>query len=156
MIEQLEKINQYNPASLSYIQGPSGGNGGTNFDDSQIASTSGEIIGLWFQWSDNAIRKITTNFSSNVVSHGVDTGTGDKIILQSDQIISVIVYTSNFDTGRVAGVSIQTKNGQSKTFGKATNIKSTFAVPDGYKVIAFCGRAGLDIDALGVVYGKKS
>jgi len=92
-----------------------------------------------------------------VVSHGVDIGTGDRLdIRKGDEISLVIVYTSNFDTGRVAGVYIQTKNGESKTFGNTTAIKSTFAVPDGYKVIAFCGRAGSDIDALGVVYGEKS
>lgn len=149
---------------INYVQGPSGGNHGSDFNDDEEATSSSVISRLSFRWNNDTMRYIKTIFtlsSGKKVerTHGDDSGEHTLDIDTEDgkmEIVKVTVYTHDYSSGRVAGIKIETSKSSTHMAGKETNTINNFATPEGYKVIAFCGRAGLEIDALGVVYGKQT
>lgn len=142
-----------------------GGTTGTAFNDYQGASSGVPCSGIdWLQiyWDSNTLRGATVSYQrGGVVSHGSTSISGletDTISLaDNEEITSVVLYASDFLSGRVGGMMINTSLGQSVPFGNTTNgLQTALTIPTGATVQALCGQSGADLDALGFVVTQST
>lgn len=138
-----------------WYQGPSGGRGGVPFDFWKASNENRDIEGVHVIVANGVIRCITleyrggSTYSSSpgcVLRRGEREGTfflhgGEYLIgiagRHGDLIDSIRIYTSLRDF-RYGG------SGGSADFG--------YTAPSGQKIVAFFGRAGDSLDAIGVMY----
>ncbi len=140
--------------------GPSGGLGGQAFDAhpptrrgpwkiNTLQGRSGSRINqLELIWKDDA------GETQSSQEYGGDGGDPWTFNIQSDDYLTEIKgFIGDHNSVRVFSLQFVTRNGvESEVFGKATSSSKPFSYqcPDGYQIVGIFGRAGAEIDALGV------
>ncbi|MDN0200597.1 jacalin-like lectin [Streptomyces sp. S.PNR 29] len=89
-----------------------------------------------------------------VLSHGGTGGTATSLTLASGEHLTSVQLTQGQKDGRtrIFSAAFTTDKGRSLSSGTATSDAKTFTAPSGWQIVGFTGRAGEEIDKLGVLY----
>lgn len=135
--------------------GPSGGSGGAVFTDDLI-DTSEKIKSVRVRVTPGiatigSVQLIVENGTSTraLNEHGGAIGTVEEFFLDDDEFITEI-------KGRyglvVDSIEFETSKQLSHRFGgNGGNADYVYQAPDGFEIVGFHGKAGVAVDALGVI-----
>ncbi|MFF9061242.1 jacalin-like lectin [Streptomyces sp. NPDC014882] len=89
-----------------------------------------------------------------VLTHGGTGGTAVSLTLAAGEHLTSVELTRGQKDGRtrVFSASFTTDKGRTLSAGTATADARTFTAPPGRQIVGFTGRAGTEVDKLGVVY----
>ena len=140
------------PADTFSLLGPSGGEGGIDFSDTQVAGF--KLVEVRIR-SGNLIDAIQTvykdasgkQFMSKM--HGGGGGTQRVFKLSSGERIT---HISGKYGAFIDSLQIRTSNGRSERFGgNGGSVEYTYSAPPGKTIYGFFGRCGKYVDAIGVI-----
>jgi hypothetical protein len=88
------------------------------------------------------------------LSAGGTGGTLKTLTLDSDEYVNqVILYKNNYNNGqRIFYAEFKTNKGRSLSGGKKSGSSITLNAPQGYYLAGFFGRAGANVDKLGIIW----
>lgn len=88
------------------------------------------------------------------MSAGGTGGTLKTLTLDSDEYVNqVILYKNNYNNGqRIFYAEFKTNKGRSLSGGKKSGSSITLNAPQGYYLAGFFGRAGANVDKLGIIW----
>lgn len=86
--------------------------------------------------------------------HGGGGGTASSLVLAPGEHVRSVSATTVQVSGRtrIGGLTITTSTGRTLTGGRPSGTATTWTAPDGWQVAGFHGRAGSEVDKLGVVF----
>ncbi|MEU0004386.1 jacalin-like lectin [Streptomyces sp. NPDC006314] len=89
-----------------------------------------------------------------VLAHGGTGGTATSLTLASGEHLTSVKLTRGRKDGRtrIFSAAFTTDRGRTLSAGTATTDSTTFTAPSGRQIVGFTGRAGDEIDKLGVLY----
>ncbi|MFE9674802.1 jacalin-like lectin [Streptomyces sp. NPDC006259] len=95
-----------------------------------------------------------THDGGTTLTHGGTGGTATTLTLAAGEHLTSAVLTQGQKDGRtrVFSASFTTDRGRTLATGTATADTRTFTAPSGWQIVGFTGRAGSEVDKLGVVY----
>ncbi|WP_432118066.1 jacalin-like lectin [Streptomyces sp. bgisy032] len=95
-----------------------------------------------------------THDGGTVLTHGGTGGTARSLTLASGEHLTSVRLTRGRKDGRtrIFSASFATDRGRTLSAGTATSDAKTFTAPVGWQIVGFTGRAGEEIDKLGVLY----
>ena len=156
-----EQLSDHYPitAEFSYTTSPSvqisssiGGSGGTGFNDlDQIPDSSIKSVTVQ---SGSRINGISTSYEDGTtLTHG-GSATAKTISLASNEYLTKAVIGKGSRNGgqRIFYLQLITNLGNTVTGGQATTEQMVIQAPNGWYIAGFYGRAGDEMDQLGVVY----
>lgn len=99
-----------------------------------------------------------THDGGTTLSHGGTGGTASSLTLASGEHLKSVKLTQGQKDGRTRIFSAAFTTDKSRTLssGTATSDTKTFTAPSGWQIVGFTGRAGAEIDKLGVLYAPIS
>ena len=157
------------PEQVFYASAQHGGSGGTAFDDTDRVTrfqwvqriairTADRVDRVSFTLNDGAAVNEDDTPSTTVISHGGNGGTERAIDLEEDdRIVKVELSLGSKDgSDRVFWIRFTTASGLTLAGGKVSGSIRTINVPDGFCPLGFIGRAGSEVDKLGLVMRAAS
>ncbi|MFH9859609.1 jacalin-like lectin [Streptomyces sp. NPDC017202] len=95
-----------------------------------------------------------THDGGTVLTHGGTGGTATSLTLATGEHLTSAKLTQGQKDGRtrVFSASFTTDKGRTLATGTPTADARTFTAPSGWQIVGFTGRAGAEVDKLGVVY----
>ncbi|MGW0609216.1 jacalin-like lectin [Streptomyces sp. NPDC002788] len=95
-----------------------------------------------------------THDGGTALTHGGTGGTATSLTLAPGEHLTSVKLTQGQKDGRtrIFSASFTTDKNRTLSAGTATSDAKTFAAPSGWQIVGFTGRAGGEIDKLGVVY----
>ncbi|MDF3149420.1 MULTISPECIES: jacalin-like lectin [unclassified Streptomyces] len=133
-----------------------GGPHGTAFNDAHNlpTSTSASPRTLTLRGSSRLDAVSLTHDGGTALTHGGTGGTATSLTLASGEHLTTVKLTQGQKDGRtrIFSASFTTDKGRSLSAGTATSDAKTFTAPSGWQIIGFTGRAGDEVDKLGVLY----
>jgi Jacalin-like lectin domain len=99
-----------------------------------------------------------THDDGTVLGHGGTGGTVAALTLAAGEHFPSVRLTESQKDGRtrIFSAAFATDRGRTLTAGTATTDMTTFTAPSGWQIVGFTGRAGDEIDKLGVLYAPIS
>lgn len=146
-------------AHAQWYQGPSGGTGGHDFDDWGESGQRRDMSRLYVIYDDNSIRCLKIDYKS--LTPGLEHGNCSRdpfdesthsalLILEPDEYVLGIAGTFG---DHISSLRIYTSKGQTARWGNEVGKWNFgYTAPSGQTVVAFIGRSGDKLDALGVMY----
>ncbi|MER6093902.1 jacalin-like lectin [Streptomyces bluensis] len=131
-----------------------GGPHGTAFNDADDLPADVSPRTLTLRGSSRLDAVALTHDGGTVVSHGGTGGTATSLTLASGEHLTSVRLTQGQRDGRtrIFSAAFTTDKGRSLSAGTATSDAKTFTAPSGWQIVGFTGRAGDEIDKLGVLY----
>ncbi|MGV9942854.1 jacalin-like lectin [Streptomyces sp. NPDC003401] len=95
-----------------------------------------------------------THDGGTVLAHGGTGGTAASLTLAAGEHLTSVKLTQGQKDGRTRlfSASFTTDRGRTLSVGTATADAKTFTAPPGWRIVGFTGRAGTEVDKLGMVY----
>ncbi|MFF3499645.1 jacalin-like lectin [Streptomyces sp. NPDC003247] len=95
-----------------------------------------------------------THDGGTTLTHGGTGGTASSLTLGAGEHLTSVQLTQGQKDGRtrIFSASFTTDRGRTLSAGTATTDTRTFTAPAGRQIVGFTGRAGDEVDKLGVVY----
>jgi endonuclease/exonuclease/phosphatase (EEP) superfamily protein YafD len=95
-----------------------------------------------------------THDGGTTLPHGGTGGTATSLTLASGEHLTSVKLTEGQKDGRtrIFSAAFTTDKARTLSAGTATSDTKTFTAPSGWQIIGFTGRAGDEIDKLGVLY----
>ncbi|MER5548138.1 jacalin-like lectin [Streptomyces sp. NPDC002589] len=95
-----------------------------------------------------------THDDGTVLGHGGTGGTAASLTLAAGEHLTSVTLTEGQKDGRtrIFSADFATDRGRTLGAGKATTDTATLTAPPGWQIVGFTGRAGDEIDKLGVLY----
>jgi hypothetical protein len=150
---------------FSYTVNPSlrasdfvGGPHGTAFNDADDLPSTVSPRTLTLRGGSRLDAVSLTHDGGTTLAHGGTGGTATSLTLASGEHLTSVKLTQGQKDGRtrIFSASFTTDKGRSLTSGTATSDAKTFTAPSGWQIAGFTGRAGDEIDKLGVLYAPIS
>lgn len=131
-----------------------GGPHGTAFNDADDLPADVSPRTLTLRGSSRLDAVALTHDGGTAVSHGGTGGTATSLTLASGEHLTSVRLTQGQRDGRtrIFSAAFTTDKGRSLSAGTATSDAKTFTAPSGWQIAGFTGRAGDEIDKLGVLY----
>ncbi|WP_304454090.1 jacalin-like lectin [Nocardiopsis sp. YSL2] len=131
-----------------------GGPHGTPFTDVERVARGTEPLTLSLRSGARLDRVALDYADGGRVSHGGTGGTERSLTLDpGEHLVSVALSTGRRDgRTRVFRAAFTTDRGRTLSGGTPTSDTVTFTAPSGWRVAGFHGRAGDEVDKLGVIY----
>jgi endonuclease/exonuclease/phosphatase family metal-dependent hydrolase len=131
-----------------------GGPHGTAFNDAGELPATPAPRTLSLRGDERLDAVSLTHDDGTVLGHGGTGGTEASLTLDPGEHLTSVTLTRGERDGRTRlfSASFTTDVGRSLTAGTATADAATFTAPAGWQIAGFTGRAGDEIDKLGVVY----
>lgn len=146
---------QYTPNPNLKMSELWGGSGGTGFNFlSNEASTTYRPAVIKIR-AANRVDAVSIQYSDGTeLSAGGTGGTLKTLTLDSDEYVNqVILYKNNYNNGqRIFYAEFKTNKGRSLSGGKKSGSSITLNAPQGYYLAGFFGRAGANVDKLGIIW----
>jgi hypothetical protein len=141
------------PANLrasDFIGGPHG----TAFNDADDLPATRSPRTLTLRGGSRLNAVSLTHDSGTTLTHGGTGGTATSLTLASGEHLTSVKLTQGQKDGRtrIFSAAFTTDKSRTLTSGTATTDTTTFTAPSGWQIVGFTGRAGDEIDKLGVVY----
>ncbi|MER6010929.1 jacalin-like lectin [Streptomyces bluensis] len=131
-----------------------GGPHGTAFNDADDLPSTVSPRTLTLRGSSRLDAVSLTHDGGTVLSHGGTGGTATSLALAAGEHLTSVKLTQGQKDGRtrIFSAAFTTDKGRSLSAGTATSEAKTFTAPSGWQIAGFTGRAGDEIDKLGVLY----
>ncbi|GAA2515693.1 jacalin-like lectin [Winogradskya humida] len=134
-----------------------GGPHGTYFTDVATVPATGRVTAVALRAGTRVDRIATTLSTGLTYAHGGTGGTESTLTLATGEHLSSLYLCrgSYSDTTRIFYARWTTTLGRTLAGGTTTSDCTTFTAPTGWHITAFHGRAGDELDKLGVVYTRN-
>ncbi|MET9390608.1 jacalin-like lectin [Streptomyces sp. NPDC006624] len=131
-----------------------GGPHGTAFNDADDLPATPAPRTLTLRGDARLDAVSLTHDGGTVLTHGGTGGTARSLTLASGEHLTSVRLTQGRKDGRtrIFSASFATDRGRTLSAGTATSDAKTFTAPAGWQIVGFTGRAGEEIDKLGVLY----
>ncbi|MGW0707068.1 jacalin-like lectin [Streptomyces sp. NPDC002643] len=131
-----------------------GGPHGTAYNDADDLPTTVAPRTLTLRGGSRLDAVSLTHADGTALSHGGTGGTATSLTLASGEHLTSVNLTQGQKDGhtRIFSAAFSTDKGRTLTAGTATSDTKTFTAPSGWQIAGFTGRAGDEIDKLGVLY----
>ncbi|CAL9290471.1 hypothetical protein SUDANB51_06453 [Streptomyces sp. enrichment culture] len=131
-----------------------GGPHGTAFNDADDLPATPSPRTLTLRGSARLDGVSLTHDGGPTLTHGGTGGTATSLTLAPGEHLTSVKLTQGQKDGRtrIFSASFTTDKGRTLSAGTATSDTKTFTAPAGRHIVGFTGRAGDEIDKLGVVY----
>jgi endonuclease/exonuclease/phosphatase (EEP) superfamily protein YafD len=146
---------------FSYTLNPSlrasdftGGPHGTAFNDADDLPANPAPRTLTLRGSSRLDAVSLTHDGGTALTHGGTGGTATSLTLAPGEHLTSVKLTQGQKDGRtrIFSASFATDRNRALSAGTATSDAKTFTAPSGWQIVGFTGRAGTEIDKLGVIY----
>ncbi len=135
-----------------------GGTGGTSFNDADALNTSPSLTSVSLR-SGSRVDQIAFGYANGTsLSHGGSGGSASSMVLSAGDYLTQATLCSGVknSTTRIFYVSLTSAQGNTLTGGSSTNSCVTYTAPDGWQILGGHGRAGTELDNLGLIYAPVS
>ncbi|MFD5338436.1 jacalin-like lectin [Streptomyces hawaiiensis] len=131
-----------------------GGPHGTAFNDADDLPPTPSPRTLTLRGGARLDAVSLTHDGGTTLTHGGTGGTTTSLTLAAGEHLTSVKLTRGQKDGRTRLFSavFTTDRGRTLSTGTATSDAKTFAAPSGWQIVGFTGRAGAELDKLGVVY----
>ncbi|MEY9995252.1 endonuclease/exonuclease/phosphatase (EEP) superfamily protein YafD [Streptomyces sp. V4I8] len=131
-----------------------GGPHGTAFNDADDLPASVSPRTLTLRGGSRLDAVSLTHDGGTALTHGGTGGTATSLTLASGEHLTAVKLTQGQKDGRtrIFSASFTTDKGRTLSAGTATSDTKTFTAPSGWQIAGFTGRAGDEVDKLGVLY----
>ncbi|MCW8377362.1 jacalin-like lectin [Streptomyces justiciae] len=131
-----------------------GGPHGTAFNDADDLPSTVSPRTLTLRGGSRLDAVSLTHDGGTVLGHGGTGGTATSLTLASGEHLTSVKLTQGQKDGRtrIFSAAFTTDKGRALSSGTATSDTKTFTAPSGWQIAGFTGRAGDEIDKLGVLY----
>lgn len=131
-----------------------GGPHGTSFNDLAALPDAPRVRSLMLRGGNRLDRVETTLTTGAVLRHGGSGGSARYLTLADGEHLTRVRLTSGKKDGhtRVFSAEFSTNRGNVLAAGKPTASAVEYTAPAGWQIVGFHGRAGSEIDKLGVIY----
>jgi endonuclease/exonuclease/phosphatase family metal-dependent hydrolase len=131
-----------------------GGPHGTAFNDVGLLPSNPKVSKLVIRTGSRVDRVEVVLSNSYILSHGGTGGTEASLALSGNEYLSSVDLCSAQYSGhtRVFYTKFTTSTGRTLAGGSTTSSCVKYTAPSGYQISGFHGRAGDEVDRLGVVY----
>ncbi|MGA5897335.1 jacalin-like lectin [Streptomyces venetus] len=131
-----------------------GGPHGTAFNDADDLPSAPAPRTLTLRGGARLDAVSLTHDGGTVLTHGGTGGTAASLTLATGEHLTSVKLTQGQKDGRTRlfSATFTTDKGRTLSTGTATSDAKTFTAPAGRQIAGFTGRAGDEIDKLGVVY----
>ncbi|GAA2894677.1 MULTISPECIES: jacalin-like lectin [Streptomyces] len=131
-----------------------GGPHGTAFNDADDLPATPAPRTLTLRGSARLDAVSLTHDGGTTVAHGGTGGTATSLTLASGEHLTSVKLTQGQKDGRTRlfSAAFTTDKGRTLSTGTATSDAKTFTAPAHWQIVGFTGRAGAEVDKLGVVY----
>ncbi|MFJ8590971.1 jacalin-like lectin [Streptomyces sp. NPDC093598] len=131
-----------------------GGPHGTAFNDADDLPPVPSPRTLTLRGSARLDAVSLTHDGGTTLTHGGTGGTATSLTLAAGEHLTSVKLTQGQKDGRTRlfSAAFTTDRNRSLSVGTATSDTKTFTAPSGWQIVGFTGRAGDELDKLGVVY----
>ncbi|MFF5964612.1 jacalin-like lectin [Streptomyces collinus] len=131
-----------------------GGPHGTAFNDADNLPAAPSPRTLTLRGAARLDAVSLTHDDGTTLTHGGTGGTAASLTLAAGEHLTSIKLTQGQKDGRTRlfSAAFTTDRNRSLSTGTATSDAKTFTAPAGWQIVGFTGRAGDELDKLGVVY----
>ncbi|TLS46719.1 endonuclease [Streptomyces montanus] len=131
-----------------------GGPHGTAFNDADDLPSTLAPRTLTLRGDSRLDAVSLTHDAGTPLTHGGTGGTAKSLTLASGEHLTSVKLTRGQKDGRtrIFSASFSTDKSRTLTAGSATSDTVTYTAPSGWQIVGFTGRAGAEIDKLGVLY----
>ncbi|MFD3497167.1 jacalin-like lectin [Streptomyces sp. NPDC058678] len=131
-----------------------GGPHGTAFNDADDLPATPSPRTLTLRGGSRLDAVSLTHDGGTTLAHGGTGGTAGSLTLASGEHLTSAKLTQGQKDGRtrIFSAAFTTDKGRTLSSGTATADTKTFTAPSGWQIVGFTGRAGSEIDKLGVLY----
>ncbi|MEU0386228.1 jacalin-like lectin [Streptomyces chartreusis] len=131
-----------------------GGPHGTAFNDADDLPANPAPRTLTLRGDARLDAVSLTHDGGTALTHGGTGGTATSLTLAPGEHLTSVKLTQGQKDGRtrIFSASFTTDRNRVLSAGTATSDAKTFTAPSGWQIVGFTGRAGGEIDKLGVVY----
>jgi endonuclease/exonuclease/phosphatase family metal-dependent hydrolase len=133
-----------------------GGPHGTPFTDVDAVDPGATVREVTLSGGARLDRVGLTLADGTALAHGGTGGTPTTLTLQPGEHLTAATLTQGQRDGRtrIFSVRITTNLGRTAAAGTPTTDQVTFTAPAGWHIAGFTGRAGAEVDKLGVIYTR--
>lgn len=131
-----------------------GGPHGTAFNDADDLPATPAPRTLTLRGNARLDAVSLTHDSGTSLTHGGTGGTAKSLTLAADEHLTSVKLTSAQKDGhtRIFSAAFTTDKSRTLAAGSPTSSTVTYTAPSGWQIVGFAGRAGTEIDKLGVLY----
>ncbi|MFH8497104.1 jacalin-like lectin [Streptomyces coeruleorubidus] len=131
-----------------------GGPHGTAFNDADDLPATPAPRTLTLRGANRLDAVSLTHDGGTTLAHGGTGGTATSLTLAPGEHLTSVKLTQGQKDGRtrIFSASFTTDRNRTLSAGTATSAAKTFTAPSGWQIVGFTGRAGGEIDKLGVIY----
>ncbi|MER7405053.1 jacalin-like lectin [Streptomyces sp. NPDC000070] len=131
-----------------------GGPHGTAFNDADDLPSTPAPRTLTLRGAARLDAVSLTHDGGTTLTHGGTGGTATSLTLAPGEHLTSVRLTQGQKDGhtRIFSASFTTDDNRTLSAGTATSDAKTFTAPSGWQIVGFTGRAGTEIDKLGVIY----
>ncbi|MEU1936897.1 jacalin-like lectin [Streptomyces coeruleorubidus] len=131
-----------------------GGPHGTAFNDADDLPATPAPRTLTLRGATRLDAVSLTHDGGTTLTHGGTGGTAASLTLAPGEHLTSVKLTQGQKDGRtrIFSASFTTDKNRTLSVGTATSDAKTFTAPAGWQIVGFTGRAGGEIDKLGVIY----
>ncbi|GAA2381905.1 jacalin-like lectin [Streptomyces coeruleofuscus] len=131
-----------------------GGPHGTAFNDADDLPATPAPRTLTLRGANRLDGVSLTHDGGTTLAHGGTGGTATSLTLAPGEHLTSVKLTQGQKDGRtrIFSASFTTDRNRTLSAGTATSAAKTFTAPSGWQIVGFTGRAGGEIDKLGVIY----
>ncbi|SES40977.1 Uncharacterized conserved protein YafD, endonuclease/exonuclease/phosphatase (EEP) superfamily [Streptomyces sp. yr375] len=131
-----------------------GGPHGTAFNDADDLPATPAPRTLTLRGGARLDAVTLTHDGGTTLTHGGTGGTATSLTLATGEHLTSVKVTQGQKDGltRIFSAAFTTDKGRTLASGTATTDTATFTAPSGWQIVGFTGRAGDEMDKLGVLY----
>ena len=148
----------YQTASDRALSDAHGGPHGTSFNDVALLSASPRVEKISLRSGSRLDRVEITHGNGHVFSHGGNGGSERSLTLNPGEHLSSLRVCAGKHNNRtrVFHARFTTSQGRTLSGGNTTSDCVTYQAPAGMAIVGFHGRAGSEVDRLGVVFAPAN
>ncbi|MFF7649332.1 jacalin-like lectin [Streptomyces sp. NPDC007983] len=134
-----------------------GGPHGTAFNDADDLPATPAPRTLTLRGGSRLDGVSLTLSDGTTLSHGGSGGTPATLTLGPAEHLTSVTLTRGQKDGRTRlfSAAFTTDTGRTLATGTPTSDTATYTAPDGWQIVGFTGRAGEEIDKMGVIYAPR-
>ncbi|MFF3204465.1 jacalin-like lectin [Streptomyces sp. NPDC002962] len=131
-----------------------GGPHGTAFNDADDLPAAPAPRTLTLRGAARLDAVALTHDGGTTLTHGGTGGTATSLTLATGEHLTSVKLTQGQKDGRtrIFSAAFTTDKSRTVSSGTATTDTTTFTAPSGWQIVGFTGRAGDEVDKLGVLY----
>lgn len=161
-----QRLSDHDPVSVDFswtanaalrLTDPFGGPHGEAFTDLEAVPLTGSPSRIWLRSEKRVFQAGLAYDGGPTLKHGGESGTLQSLTLQpGEHLVSAsLCQGRHFGLTRVFSMTLTTDRGASISGGTPTSDCTDLRAPAGWQIAGFHGRAGAEVDRLGLVFTRR-